>query len=237
MIAILSLGILISVAQTSPESTFFDCRQFDKGLKNDDMAKSKVVEAVEKSKKFKLSCISTLLKNNMFQTNDYLLNEYFYKDDTLELEKVLEEVKVGINTVNVKYDSLLTKIHDELKKPIVMAAPFHWAQSLNQIEMEIKFAYRFDVAGCADLFNETTKITKDVFLISASCKELDQTMFFRLHFKLWDEIDPDTVKIEKRPVGKLAITIDKLTKPARWKQLWLEDTPKPQGMRLWFDRL
>ena len=46
-------------------------------------------------------------------------------------------------------------------------------QSLNQIEMEIKFAYRFDVAGCADLFNETTKITKDVFYIGASCKELD----------------------------------------------------------------
>ena len=28
----------------------------------------------------------------------------------------------------------------------------------------------------------------------------------------------------------------KLTAPARWRQLWLEDTPKPNLMRLWFDR-
>jgi hypothetical protein len=42
-------------------------------------------------------------------------------------------------------------------------------------------------------------------------------MFFQLHFKFWDEVDPDTVKIEKRPVGKLYITINKLTQPARWR--------------------
>lgn len=28
----------------------------------------------------------------------------------------------------------------------------------------------------------------------------------------------------------------KLTKPARWKQLWLEDSPKPMMMRLWWER-
>jgi len=104
------------------------------------------------------------------------------------------------------------------------------------LEFEIKFAYRFDVAGCADLFNETVKISKDVFYLGASCKELDQTMFFQLHFKLWDEVDPDTVTIEKRPVGKLYVTVKKLTQPARWKQLWLEDTPKPMGMRIWFEK-
>jgi hypothetical protein len=93
--------------------------------------------------------------------------------------------------------------------------------------MEIKFAYRHDVAGCADLFNETIRVTKDIFQVSASCKELDQTMFYELFFKLWDEIDSETLKIEKRPVGKLYLSFQKLTKPARWRQLWLEDTPKP----------
>ena len=27
-----------------------------------------------------------------------------------------------------------------------------------------------------------------------------------------------------------------MTKPARWRQLWLEDTPKPALMRLWFEK-
>lgn len=102
--------------------------------------------------------------------------------------------------------------------------------------MEIKFAYRLDVAGCADLFNETYKITKDVIYVGASCKELDQSMYYMLHFKLWDEVDPDSVKIEKRPVGKVYMTMKKLNKPGRWKQIWLEDTPKPPNMRLWFER-
>ena len=57
-----------------------------------------------------------------------------------------------------------------------------------------------------------------------------------MHIKLWDEVDPDTVVIEKRPVGKLYISVKKLTQPARWKQLNLEDTPKPQGGRIWFER-
>jgi hypothetical protein len=42
-------------------------------------------------------------------------------------------------------------------------------------------------------------------------------MFFQLHFKLWDEVDPDTLVVEKRPVGKLYVTVNKLTAPARWK--------------------
>ena len=68
---------------------------------------------------------------------------------------------------------MLQKINDELKKPIVMAPPFYWAQSLSGLEFEIKYAYRHDVAGCADLFNQTVKVTKDVFYIGISCKELD----------------------------------------------------------------
>lgn len=131
---------------------------------------------------------------------------------------------------------MLQQINDKLMKPIVTAPPFQWAQSLHALEFEIKYAYRHDVAGCADLFNQTVSIKKDIFYIGASCKELDQTMFFELHFKFWDEVDADTVKIERRPVGKLYVRVQKLTAPARWKQLWLEDTPKPQLMRLWFEK-
>ena len=75
----------------------------------------------------------------------------------------MEHVKNGIESINKKYTRILTKIDEELKKPIVMAPPFQWAQSLNHLEFEIKYAYRHDVAGCADLFNETTNISKDIF--------------------------------------------------------------------------
>ena len=117
-----------------------------------------------------------------------------------------------------------------------MSPPFHWAQSLNTLEFEIKYAYRHDVAGCADLFNETVRITKDVFWVGTSCKELDQTMYFELKFKLWDEIDVDSLKIEKIPVGKHYISVNKTTQQARWSQLYLDDTPKPPMMKIWYEK-
>lgn len=104
--------------------------------------------------------------------------------------------------MNGNYRQLLHKIDDELKKPIMASPPFQWAQDLNKIEIEIKYAYRHDVAGCADLFNETVNIRRDIFHVGASCKELDQTMYFELKFKLWDEIDAESVTVQKRPVGK-----------------------------------
>ena len=85
------------------------------------------------------------------------------------------------------------------------------------MEFEIKYAYRFDVAGCADLYNQTVQITREEFRVGASCKELDSNMYYELNFKFWDEIDIDSVRWEQRPVGKHFITVDKLTKPARWK--------------------
>ena len=59
----------------------------------------------------------------------------------------------GIKNINQQYSKILNQIHEELKKPIVLAPPFYWAQSLRGLEFEIKYAYRHDVAGCADLFN------------------------------------------------------------------------------------
>ena len=63
-----------------------------------------------------------------------------------------------------------------------MSPPFVWVQSLNHLEFEIKYAYRFDVAGCADLYNETIDITKKEFRVGASCKELDSSMYYELNF-------------------------------------------------------
>jgi hypothetical protein len=82
---------------------------------------------------------------------------------------------------------------------------------LTHLEFEIKYAYRHDVAGCADLFNETVEISRDSFKVGASCKELDSTMYYEVSFQLWDEIDRETVKWEKRPVGKHYLTMKKLT--------------------------
>ena len=117
-----------------------------------------------------------------------------------------------------------------------MSPPFVWVQSLNHLEFEIKYAYRFDVAGCADIYNETIDITKEEFRVGASCKELDSSMYYELNFQFWDEIDINSLKFEKRPVGKHYISVQKLNKPARWAQLWKYGTTKPEKGKIWYDK-
>lgn len=237
VLALLSIFTVVDKARAA-SSGAFECEEIEANHKNDEKALALVKEKLFGEKKdFDISCIQVLVRNNLFQTNNFLMSNYFYKKDQFSNEDMMEQVRLGIGSINRKYDQIIDTIHDELKKPIVLSPPFHWGQSLSHLEFEIKYAYRFDVAGCADLFNETYKVTKDVFYVGASCKELDQTMFFQLHFKLWDEVDPDSIKIEKRPVGKVYIQLIKLTQPARWKQLWLEETPKPDNMRIWFEKL
>ena len=158
---------------------------------------------------------------NLFETASLLIKHLSQGEDLRPL------VKQGIDNVNARYTAILDQIEDELKRPLQLSPPFQWAQSLHNIELEIKYAYRHDVAGCADLFNETLAITKDTFSYGASCKELDRSMHYLLEFRLWDEIDTDTVKVERQPAGKVAITMQKLLAPARWRQLYLEDSPKP----------
>jgi hypothetical protein len=59
--------------------------------------------------------------------------------------------------------------------------PLSWYQTLRTVEMEIKFAYRHDVAGCASTFNETIKITNKTFNVQAYCNE---TQDYKLLYSL-----------------------------------------------------
>lgn len=61
-------------------------------------------------------------------------------------------------------------------------------------------------------------------------------MQFDLAFDFWAPVNPDTLKWEYQPVGKHYITVEKATKPARWKTLYKEGTPKPPLMKLWFEK-
>jgi len=198
ILALLILSVLSrSVwAQEAMEPQIFNCSQFNDQLQNDQSALDAVMEAHNKDEQFDLTCLTDTMANNLFSTNEYLLNNYFFKlPEKYGDQEILDHVQVGMARVNRGYARILDKIDEHLKRPILLSPPFQWAQSLDYIEMEIKYAYRHDVAGCADLFNETVAITKDIFKVGASCKELDQTMYFELKFKLWDEVDPETVTV------------------------------------------
>jgi hypothetical protein len=75
----------------------------------------------------------------------------------------------GVAKVRGKYDVLLSRLAAEKYKPIHIKPPFQWAQSLYHIYIEVKYAYRHDVSGCATLQNEIVNVTDDIIYISAMC--------------------------------------------------------------------
>ena len=103
---------------------------------------------------------------------------------------------------------------------------------MNHIEIEIKFAYRQGVSGCATLYNETIKVTSRRFRVSASCETADNVLYYELDFPFWAKVNSTSLRVERRPVGKLGLTVVKEKNPARWRQLYKEGEVRPPTMKL-----
>lgn len=133
------------------------------------------------------------------------------------------------------FDATLARLQAEKRKPILMRPPFQWAQNLHMIQIEVKYAYRHDVSGCATLQNETVQVSETGILIRAFCQEQDNFLQFEVAFEFWDRVNASTAKWEYQPVGKHYIAVEKLKRPARWRQLHKEGSERPPMMKLWFE--
>jgi len=63
----------------------------------------------------------------------------------------------------------VARLHAAKHKPILMRPPFQWAQNLQALFIEVKYAYRHDVSGCATLQNETVTVNETHIFIQAFC--------------------------------------------------------------------
>lgn len=135
----------------------------------------------------KFSCLKIAIQNNLFNTTNYLLNNHFFmrypnSGNTLNLITCYTEIyitmKEGIESVRQYFDRTQERLHNEKKKPILMRPPFQWAQNLHTIQIEVKYAYRHDVSGCATLQNETVKVNETALFIQAFCMEQDNYLQF-----------------------------------------------------------
>ena len=131
-------------------------------------------------------------------------------------------MKEPIDKIRDYYDHTIKRVSEQRRKTILMRPPFQWAQSLHTILMEVKYAYRHDVAGCATLFNQSVVANNTHIRISAYCQEQDHNLHFEVAFPFWAAVNASTLKWEYQPVGKHFITVEKLNKPARWRYLYKE---------------
>jgi len=112
--------------------------------------------------------------------------------------------------------------------------PTKWAQSLDEIEIEVKFSLRHGVPGCINAYDLNINMTRDSLYLSAFCIEGGIKMKYVLDIKLWGTIDPEESEWEKLGVGEISITLAKDPTPARWLTLCLDE--KPDNLVLWFEK-
>lgn len=155
-----------------------------------------------------MDCIYNLIRGNHFESANYAIQS---SKTNLDAKELLATGKDAIAIVREELHTVREKVEAKKSKAIKMTPPFTWYQTLTHVYVEIKFAYRHDVSGCATLFDEKIDITDDGFYMSAYCAEThDNNVFFELSFPFWAKVKSEELKIEKIPVGKTLFTLPKV---------------------------
>lgn len=143
-------------------------------------------------------------------------------------------MKEAARDTNNRMKSLLDRVRS-LQVNVVTEStlPITWYQTLNAVNIELKFAYRHDVSGCAETTEEVFDITEKTFSVSARCAEIhDKPILYQIEFQFWAPVVASSIKIEHRPVGKVRFILEKANAPARWRSLVSEGSDKPRLIRL-----
>ena len=85
------------------------------------------------------TCIDLLVKNGKLDELDYYLNELAKKGIQYR-----ENLSLSINTMKKQLDEINNKHRFEVKEYQTISPAFKWAQSLEDIFIEIKYAHRHD---------------------------------------------------------------------------------------------
>eukprot|EP00922_Rhytidocystis_sp_ex-Travisia-forbesii_P017613 GHVS01026243.1.p1 GENE.GHVS01026243.1~~GHVS01026243.1.p1 ORF type:complete len:443 (+),score=124.55 GHVS01026243.1:71-1330(+) len=125
---------------------------------------------------------------------------------------------------------LLNKKHDEIA---IMSPAFQWAQSPEQIFLNIKFAYRWSSPGALSVENEKIDTKACCFYFSGVGTHSHVKKEYRLELDLFDDLEATETKWSFASVGKVFVTLQKKTAGV-WKQLTRSPAKFP-NMAVWWD--
>jgi len=175
-------------------------------------------------------CVELLLRSGNFVALEYFLNELNKRGI-----KFRETLSVAINNVQRKLEDLHNKFRFDEADFQIVAPAFQWAQSMNQIFIEIKFAHRHDSPGCLEVKNESVEIYKNLVVFKAYCVLGDVPIKFNLPIELWQEVSREESTFGFGSVGRYHVTLKKLTGGMYWDKLLKDGSDVPKNMKVWWE--
>ena len=176
------------------------------------------------------SCIDTLMKYGKIEALDFYLNELSKRG-----KEYKENLEISLNT-------MLTQINDVYNKHKYSSNDYQeifpaskWAQSLDEIFIEIKFAHRHDSPGCLEIKDMKVELSEKSVKLTGYCVLGDVPIKMNYYIETFDKIDTKSSKHFVSSVGRYQFNLKKKKSDSYWKQLLNDNMKIPNNMRVWFE--
>ena len=176
------------------------------------------------------SCIDTLIKYAKIPVLDFYLNELC----NMGIE-YKENLEISLNTILTQINDVYNKHkYSETQYQTVFPAS-KWAQSMDEVFIEVKFAHRHDSPGCLEMKNLKVELKERSVKLIGYCVLGDVPIKMDFDIKLWNKINVKESKHFESSVGRYQFNLVKKKKDNYWKKLMDEKMNIPSNMRVWFE--
>ena len=176
------------------------------------------------------SCIDTLMKYGKIEVLDFYLNELSKRG-----KEYKENLEISLNT-------MLTQINDVYNKHKYSSNDYQevfpaskWAQSLDEIFIEVKFAHRHDSPGCLEIKDLKVELKEKSVKLIGYCVLGEVPIKMNYYIETFDKIDTKISKHFVSSVGRYQFNLKKKKTNNYWKQLLNDKMKIPNNMRVWFE--
>ncbi len=174
-------------------------------------------------------CIDLLVKNGRLEALDYYLDEL----DKRKIE-YRRSLSYSINTIKKQFEDVNIKYRYQKIEYKNMCPASQWAQSLDNIYIEIKFAHRHDSPGCLEVEDKKIDIKEDTLSFSGTCSLGDDYFKIDYHIKLLKKINVAASSHEAGAVGRYRFTLKKAER-GFWERLLPEGEEPHSQMKIWYE--
>ena len=174
-------------------------------------------------------CIDLLVNNGRLEALDYYLDELDKRkiEYRKNLAKSISHIKKELEDVNIKY-----RFQKITYKNIYPAS--QWAQSLDNIFIEIKFAHRHDSPGCLEVEDKKIDLKEDSLSFTGTCSLGDDHIRIDYNVNFAKKINVALSKSELGAVGRYRFTLKKAER-GFWEKLLKDGEEMHSNMRIWYE--
>jgi hypothetical protein len=170
------------------------------------------------------------MKYGKIEVLDFYLNELSKRG-----KEYKENLEISLNT-------MLTQINDVYNKHKYSSNDYQevfpaskWAQSLDEIFIEVKFAHRHDSPGCLEIKDLKVELKEKSVKLIGYCVLGEVPIKMNYYIETFDKIDTKNSKHFVSSVGRYQFNLKKKKSNNYWKQLLNDKMKIPNNMRVWFE--